>query len=248
MKRIKIDVQYKGTNYSGWQIQPNKQTIQGELQEAIFKALNEKVEVVGSGRTDAGVHALKQVAHFDTETKFKPDKLWAIINKFLPEDIKVLASCEVSSDFHARFNSKRKTYIYNFYTSLVDLPLLKETFARIRTDFNFELAKKACSAFLGEHDFAAFCSSKTNVESTVRTIYNLELKACGSNSYCLSVCGNGFLYSMVRIIAGTIIDVGLGFINPNDVPDIIKSKNRSKAGKTASACGLCLKEVEYNDL
>lgn len=245
MQRVKIEIQYDGTNYCGWQVQPNKTTVQGEIESAIFSALGEKCELFASGRTDAGVHAFCQVAHFDTNTRYKADNLWAMINRFLPDDIKILSSSAVDSGFNARKSAKRKTYEYRFYTGVVDLPLKKRYYAKVRTDFDFEKAQKAVPYFLGEHDFSAFCSSGTAVENKVRTIYDIELKKEDESCFCLSVTGNGFLYNMVRIIAGTIIDVGLGKIKPSDIKKIIKSKQRDMAGKTAQACGLCLKRVEY---
>ncbi|MBQ8762081.1 MAG: tRNA pseudouridine(38-40) synthase TruA [Clostridia bacterium] len=246
MKRIKMIVQYKGTNYSGWQKQKNSNSIQEEIEKAIFLALYETVEVVGSGRTDAGVHAVAQVCHFDTNTKIAPNKLFAVINKFLPNDIKILQSEQVDDEFNARFSAKQKTYEYHFYSSELELPLLKDYCAKVRTDFDFELALKACSYFVGEYDFKAFCSAGAQVKSTVRTIYNISLAYLPNGTYCLSVTGNGFLYNMVRIIAGTIIEVGCGKINPDKIPEIILSKNRENAGKTAPACGLFLKNVDYN--
>jgi len=308
MKRIKMIVQYLGTNYAGWQVQPNHITVQGEIQKAIEQGLGEQVEIFGSGRTDAGVHAFGQVAHFDTNSRINPSKLYNVINRFLPKDIRVLSTEQVSDTFHARFNVKQKTYEYHFYCSEVNLPLLDATHARIRFPFDFNRALQACQAFVGTHDFKGFCGANTKVKDTIRTIYSISLSAsvdnaeslcdfepeenkisqngtldtkqigikgvevsdsnsndifntkkvvlnvidennssnqCMKGAYCLSVTGNGFLYNMVRIIAGTIIEVGCGQKNAEDMKDIIASGERNRAGRTAQPCGLVLKEVNY---
>lgn len=245
MKRIKLTIQYLGTNYAGWQVQPNLKTIQGEIQNAIKLGLGEECEIFGSGRTDAGVHAFGQVAHFDTNTKINPHSIYAVINRFLPKDIRILKSEEVESTFHARFDVKQKTYEYHFYQNNVVLPLLDGQNAFVAYDFNFEKASKACEYFLGTHDFCGFCSAGGKKKDTTRTIYSISLNKKQDSAFYLSITGNGFLYNMVRIIAGTIIEVGCGKILPEDILDIINSKERSRAGRTASARGLVLKKVEY---
>ncbi len=244
--RVLLTIQYLGTNYHGWQIQPGKITVQGCLEQAIQKALGEQCETFVSGRTDAGVHAWAQCAHFDTNTRIAPDKIAYILNRFLPADIRVLKSQQVSDDFNARFDVTKKTYQYQFYASDQDLPLLDATFARVRTDFCFKKARHACKYFLGTHDFQSFCSTGRQTKTTVRTIYAITLDDLGESKYRLSVTGNGFLYNMVRIIAGTLIDVGCGLIESKDIPQIIKQCDRTKAGKTAQAKGLTLKQVEYD--
>ncbi len=238
-------VQYVGTKYAGWQVQPNEITIQGELQKAIKEGLKEDAEVFGSGRTDAGVHAFGQIAHFDTQTKINPDKIYAVINRFLPQDIRVLNTEQVDMSFHSRFDAVQKTYQYNFYCSEVNMPILDSTYAKVRIPFCYSCASKACEAFLGTHDFKGFCSSKTRQKGTVRKIYAIYLTQRVDDTYCLTVIGNGFLHNMVRIIAGTIIEVGCGQKKPEEIPNIIASGQRDRAGKTAQACGLVLKSVEY---
>lgn len=245
MKRIKIVVQYLGTNYAGWQVQPNHRTIQGEIQSAIKNGLCEDAEVFGSGRTDAGVHAFMQTAHFDTCSKIRSDKIYSVLNRFLPEDIKILSSEEVSNTFHARFDVKQKTYEYHFYSSEVTLPLFDQTHAKIPYPFDFDKVVLASKAFLGTHDFVGFSSSGSPRKDTLRTIFSISVFKNIDGTFCFSVTGNGFLYNMVRIIAGTLIEVGLGKIKPEDLPDIINSKQRNRAGKTAPARGLVLKEVVY---
>ena len=243
--RIKMIIQYLGTNYSGWQVQPNQDTIQGKIEYAIQQATNENVEVFSSGRTDAGVHANAQVAHFDINTRIQPKKLAYAINAHLPSDIRVLSTEQVDDDWHARFDVQQKTYHYYFYASEVDLPLLSATFARVRTEFDYNKAKANIKDFVGEHDFVGFCSANTQASSTLRRIFDIDLDDLGENKYRLRVTGNGFLYNMVRIIAGTIIEIGCGKIDGSRLLEIIASKDRNKAGRTASACGLQLFEVKY---
>ena len=245
MKRIKIVVQYVGTNYAGWQVQKNEKTVQGEIEQALFNLFNQKIEVFASGRTDAGVHAFMQVAHFDCETKMPAEKIFYALNAHLPDDIKILSSCEVSKDFHARFNAKKKTYEYNFYTSFVNLPILDTFCTKISTNFDFKIAKKACRYFVGTFDFRSFCSQNSQKENTVRTVYSAKLVKRKEGFYTFQITGNGFLYNMVRIIVGTLFDVGSGKIAPKDIKKIIDAKNRNLAGQTAQAHGLILKKVEY---
>ena len=245
MKKIKLLIQYVGTNYCGWQKQKNGLAVQQVLEQAIEKVLGEPCAVFGAGRTDAGVHAEGQVAHFETNAKINPEQFYHMLNPILPDDIKVLSSEEVAENFHSRFSVKKKTYEYKFYVSNTILPLLEQTQTRVGYDFCYKNAKKACKYFVGTHDFSAFCSSGTKVKDTTRTIYSLKLNKVGQNQYSLVVCGNGFLYNMVRIIAGTILDVGLNKTKFSDIKDIIKSGKRERAGKTMPAKGLTLKKIEY---
>lgn len=244
--RILLVVQYYGANYHGWQIQPNKVTIQQVLEEAIEKALNEKCETFASGRTDAGVSAWGQCVHFDTNTRISPSKIAYAVNRFLPSDISIISSRQVDNNFNARFGVVKKCYEYSFYASEVNKPLLDMMYARVRTDFDVSKAQKACKYFLGEHDFVGFCSAGRQTKTTIRTIYDMHIDDLSENKYKLVVVGNGFLYNMVRIIAGTLIDVGYGKIAPDEIKNIIKSKDRARAGRTAEARGLALKFVEYD--
>ena len=243
--RVRLIVQYLGTAYSGWQVQSGYTTIQQKLEEAIESATGEYCETFASGRTDAGVHAWAQVVHFDTNTRIDATKLAYAINRYLPSDISVIRSDKVSDDFNARFDVKQKTYEYYFYCSIVDLPLLATTFAKVRTEFDYERACKNIQCFVGTHDFVGFCSARTQSSSTVRTIFDIQLLDLGDRKYCLRVTGNGFLYNMVRIIAGTIIEIGCGKIDADKLPDIIASGDRNLAGRTAPPNGLVLKEVVY---
>lgn len=246
MKRIKLLIQYNGTNYSGWQKQKNGNSIQSEIESAIRKGLGDETEVFASGRTDAGVHAKAQVAHFDTNTQIDGKKIYKILNRYLCEDIKILDSEEVDSSFHARFSVKRKTYEYKFYASEVVMPLLEFNHTKISSKFDFKKAKSVLKYFVGTHDFRSFCSTNTNTTSTVRTIYKISLsKSKDENIYFLRITGNGFLYNMVRIIAGTIVEVGLGSIKKEDIKTIFEKNDRTLAGKTMPAKGLTLLKVEY---
>ena len=245
--RIKLTIEYLGTNYSGWQNQRDANSVQAELERALAEATGEKASIEASGRTDKGVHALMQVAHFDSESNIPAENFYKVLNQKLPHDIRVTSSEEVSAEFHARFNAKRKTYCYNFYVSELARPLLSATYAHIKPEFNFKQAQLCTSAYVGEHDFKAFMSTGSNKEVTVRTIYSCTLTHNKElNTYSLRVCGNGFLYNMVRIIAGTVIAVGAGKIKAEDVTQIIKDGKREGAGETAPANGLMLEAVEYS--
>ncbi|MCL2540168.1 MAG: tRNA pseudouridine(38-40) synthase TruA [Firmicutes bacterium] len=256
--RIKLIIQYLGTNYSGWQTQAGQDSVQAQLERAVLAVTGKHSCVEGSGRTDAGVHAAALAAHFDADSRIPPENFCLALNAHLPSDIRVLDSCQVDENFHARFSAKRKTYIYNFYVSQISLPLLSSTYAHIKPPFDFTLAQQACKAFVGTHDFKAFMSTGSNKKDTVRTIFDCSLNKnsppwrggteCrgGLNGvYTLRITGNGFLYNMVRIIAGTVFEVGAGKIPPEKVADIIAAGNRKQAGQTAPACGLTLESVEY---
>lgn len=244
MKRILIKIQFLGANYCGWQIQPNVVTVQGTLTEAVARACNVPVVLEGCSRTDAGVSAIEMPVHFDTNTRINPSTLYKAVNAYLPPDIRVLSSAEVPADFHARFDVKNKTYDYNFYISNIALPYIDSLSTRINGEFDYKLARRACKFFKGTHDFAGFCNAKNSTSTTTRTIFDIDLTQT-ETGYRLSVTGDGFLYNMVRIIAGTIIKVGQGKINYRDIPDIIASRDRLRAGDTAEARGLVLRKVRY---
>jgi len=244
--RVKLIIEYLGTNYCGWQTQRDGNSVQAEIERALMTVTGEKTEVEASGRTDKGVHAKGQVAHFDTQCSIPPDNFYKALNQKLPLDIRIKSSEQVSNDFHARFNTKRKTYCYNFYVSEVARPILASTHAHIKPPFDFKLAHKCICEFEGEHDFKGFMSVGSNKENTVRTIYSCKLTYDKTDdTYALRVCGNGFLYNMVRIIAGTVVAVGAGRISSGEIPAIIASRERAQAGSTAPACGLVLEEVRY---
>ena len=244
MKKYAIKISYDGKNYSGWQEQPNKITVQGTLQNALASIFHQEIKLYASGRTDTGVSALGQVAHFCVDGDF-PKGFVGYINTLLPEDIKVLDVREVSDGFHARFNSKKKTYVYRLYQARTEVPLYDVNAWRVPTNFDLEKVKKELLSLKGKHDFSAFCASNTSVEDKTRTIYAASIKKSG-DEILFSITGNGFLYNMVRIIVGTLVEIGLG--KKENLKAIIESKDRAMAGKTAPAKGLVLKEVIYKDL
>lgn len=244
IKNVKIVVSYNGAKYCGWQKQKDSPGIQGELEYACKKAFNQKeVEVIGSGRTDSGVHALGQVANFKVETGIPVDRFPEILNNNLPKDIAVLSAEEVDEDFHSRYSAHRKTYRYYIYPSRIRSPFYRETSYQVKYSLDVEKMKSEIKALEGEHDFCGFMSSGSSVKTTVREIYRAELFEEGDR-LVIEVEGNGFLYNMVRIIVGTMVDIGRGRIT-EPLKDIIESKDRDRAGHTAPPQGLFLKTVEY---
>mgnify|MGYP002947368322 FL=1 len=316
-RRILLQVAYDGTNYHGWQLQPNAATIEGELNRALCALTGEEIVVTGASRTDAGVHALGNVAVFDTTSRIPAEKFSYALNQRLPEDIVIQSSKQVADDFHPRHCDCRKTYEYDILNRTFPLPAYRNTAYFLYGTLNIEAMRRACQAFLGEHDFASFCAAGAQVQTTVRKIYSLEVECrplteagtpvppasgeavnaadgkhgeqvqqaqsasgemlnaaagesdeqvqqaqpesgetaipaaggvnAGSADQLLTirVKGNGFLYNMVRIIAGTLVEVGRGHIKPEEVAGIIAAKDRAKAGPTAPARGLRLVEIEY---
>ena len=318
-RRILLQVAYDGTNYHGWQLQPNAATIEGELNRALCALTGEEIVVTGASRTDAGVHALGNVAVFDTTSRIPAEKFSYALNQRLPEDIVIQSSKQVADDFHPRHCDCRKTYEYDILNRTFPLPAYRNTAYFLYGTLNIEAMRRACQAFLGEHDFASFCAAGAQMQTTVRKIYSLEVEcrplteagtpvppasgeavnevdgkhgekvqqaqsasgemlnaaagesdeqvqqaqpesgetaipaAGGANAgsadqlLTIRVKGNGFLYNMVRIIAGTLVEVGRGHIKPEEVAGIIAEKDRAKAGPTAPARGLRLVEIEYRN-
>ena len=205
MKRIKLTVAYDGTNYHGWQVQPNAVTIEGKLNEAISELTKETIQVIGASRTDAGVHALGNVAVFDTESRIPGGKFSYALNQRLPDDIVIQQSQEVDKDFHPRYCTCEKTYEYVILNRKFPLPEYRNTAFFYYGDLDIKAMQEATKAFLGEHDFAGFCSAGAQVKTTVRTIYELTVEKKDNDMICIRVRGNGFLYNMVRIIAGTLL-------------------------------------------
>lgn len=243
MKNIMIKIAYQGTKYCGWQRQKDALGIQGEIEYAGEKVFGQKIDVVGSGRTDAGVHALGQVANFMVDTTIPTDKIAQVLNNKLPKDIAVLDAMEVGEDFHARFSAHKKTYRYRIYPSRIRSPFYSSTSYQVKSPLDVELMKKEVKYLIGVHDFVGFMSSGSSVKTTIREIYSADVFKEG-DMLVIEVSGNGFLYNMVRIIAGTLVDIGRGHIRES-MKDIIESKNRGSAGHTAPPQGLFLKEVEY---
>ena len=243
---IKLTITYNGENFCGWQKQPNKRSVQEEIEEAIFLACGERVSLEGSGRTDSGVHALGQVASFLINKEINVKTLPRALNYHLKEDVRVLDAAEVPAEFNARFSAKEKTYIYKFYASRFELPLKQGKELRVNDYFDAAPAKEALKYLIGEKDFRSFCAKKSGKTNFVRKIISAQLHQISPYEYEFEITGNGFLYNMVRIIMGTLIMVGYKKWAPEKIKEIIESKNRAEAGKTMPAYALYLKEVKYN--
>lgn len=244
MRNIKLTIEYDGTKFGGWQKQPNKLNIQGEIEQAIYEITGEEVELNASGRTDSGVHSLGQVANFKTNSKIEIEKIPLAINSKLKKSIVIKAAEEVPENFHARYNCKGKKYRYIINNSYSGTAIYRNLEYHIPQKLDIEKMKDAIKYFEGEHDFKGFRASGTSSKSSVRIIYKAEVKQEGEK-VIIELTGNGFMYNMVRIISGTIVDVGLGKINPKEISNIIASKDRNRAGKTLPAHGLYLVEVYY---
>lgn len=244
MRNLRIDLCYDGTRYRGWQRLANSdQTIQGKLEQALSRILGEQVEIVGSGRTDAGTHALMQVANCHCSSEMPCEEILEQLRRYLPEDIGIYSVRNVSPRFHARLNAKTKTYRYRVWNS--DMPCVfdrKYVLIDAR-EVNIDLMRKGSRVFIGEHDFCAFCANKNMKKSTVRYIQDFTLERIG-NEIVFTVTGNGFLHHMVRILVGTLLEVGRGERNPDGLSALFGAP-REKAGELVSACGLCLMEVNY---
>lgn len=245
MRRIRIVVAYDGTDYCGWQIQSNGITIEEILNREISKVTGEEIRIIGASRTDSGVHAMGNVAVFDTESTIPPERMAYALNRRLPEDIIVVSSDEVSPDWHPRYKvTVSKTYEYHIYNAPMPNPLKRRYSAFVSFSLDVEKMREGAAYLEGEHDFVSFCNVRTNVEDTVRTIENIRIFEQDSE-IIIRITGNGFLYNMVRIIAGTLIRVGRGFYAPEKVKEILEAKERTEAGVTAPACGLVLVNIEY---
>lgn len=243
MKRILLTIEYDGTNYSGWQKQPEVKTIQGEIEEGIFRAIGQKVEIFGSGRTDAGVHGLNQTAHFDLNVPVPISKLAEILNNVLPPDIVIKSAKEVESEFHARFDIKEKRYLYKIYNGETKNAFLANRMAWVKKPLDEKLMKKASKLLIGKHDFRGFCSANTCATNFERTIFDIDVQRKDDYIY-VEVAGSGFLYNMVRIIVGTLVDYAHEKLTLDDVK-LALNGDRAKAGQTMPACGLYLKEAIY---
>ena len=244
--RILIRVSYDGTAYSGWQIQPNATTVEGMLQQAVSNLFGADIELIGASRTDAGVHALGNVAVFDVDTRIPAPKISYALNVRLPDDIRVWQSIQVEDGWHPRHNDCVKTYEYSIYNDTFENPKKRLYSYFYYGNLDVNMMREAAAYFIGEHDFTAFCSAGSQVADKVRTIYSLDVIQDG-REIVLRVKGNGFLYNMVRIIAGTLIKAGTGDIRPQDIPGIIESRDRQLAGPTAPARGLTLVKIDYGN-
>ena len=246
MRNIKLTIEYDGKEFNGWQKQPNKLNIQGNIEQAIKNVIGEEVDLTASGRTDAGVHAYGQVANFKTNSNIPIEKIPIALNTNLKKSIRIISAEEVDERFHSRLTCKRKTYRYVINNSEFASAIYRNLETHIPQKLNIEKMKEAVKYFEGEHDFKAFKASGTSSKNSIRTIYKAEVCEMPNNRIYIELTGNGFLYNMVRIIAGTLVDVGLGKIEPQEIKEIIDSKDRKRAGKTLPPNGLYLLKVEYN--
>lgn len=246
MERYKLVIQYDGKDFSGFQIQPEKRTIQEELEKVLEFLVGEKIRIYASGRTDAGVSALAQVCHFDTEKVLDAKKLEVSLNGLLPKDIAVLSVSNAGLEFDSRFTAKQKTYQYRFYVSRYELPLLDDRAMRINDYADIEKMNEACKYYIGTHDFSSFVAAKSGKTDFVRTIFDAKIVKLDDGLFSFEVTGNGFLYNMVRIMFGTLLKVAYHKAEPQEIKMIIEAKSRAKAGKTMPAKGLVLKNVVYD--
>ena len=244
MRRIKLTVAYDGTNYCGWQIQPNGITVEEVLNRALSRLTGEKLRVTGASRTDAGVHARGNIAVFDTASTIPAERFAYAVNPLLPEDIAVVNSEEVPQDWHPRYQNSVKTYEYRILNREMPDPLRRKYTWHVSFPLDIDKMRTAAEYLKGEHDFRSFCSIHTGAATTVRTVYMLDIGKTG-DEIVIRISGNGFLYNMVRIIAGTLTEVGRGFRTPENVKKILEAEEREKSGATAPPQGLTLISIEY---
>jgi len=253
VKNIKLTLQYDGTNFSGYELQPGKRTIRGEIEQALRKIFKHKISIVSSSRTDAGVHALSNVINFKIDSSIPTSKLPQALNSCLPEDIQILKAEEKGKGFNARFDSESKEYEYLIYNAPILNPLFRRFVWQVKPKLDLSAMRKAAKILVGKHDFSSFCASGGDDKNFVRIIHSLvighwSLVIWGKQKVKvirIKVKGNGFLYKMVRNLVGTLVDVGLGKIGPLKVKEILDAKDRRLAGKTAPSRGLCLLKVNY---
>jgi len=239
-----LDIEYKGTAYCGWQRQKNGVSVQELIENALEKVLSKKTVILGSGRTDAGVHALGQVAHFNAETHISPRGIMCGVNSLLPTDISIKKCTVVDNAFHAQSSAKSKVYAYKFYISDTICPLKEDFAVRVKPPLNIDLMREASAFLLGTHDFKAFSSTGMKPISTIREVLSLEINQ-NQEDIEIKIEGNGFLYNMVRIIAGTLIEIGKGFKPVSTVSEMLRTNNRRLGGKTSPPKGLVLIGVYY---
>ena len=244
MRNLRLDICYDGTRYRGWQrLAATDNTVQGKLEQTLSRILGEPIEISGSGRTDAGAHALGQVANFHCSSSMPADELLTRLRRYLPEDIGIYSCREVQPRFHARLNAATKTYCYRIWNSDVPCVFQRRFVALLPERLDLEAMKKAAALLEGEHDFSAFCAAKGKKKSTVRRIDKITIRPVGEELQ-LTFTGNGFLYNMVRILVGTLVEVGLGLRSPESMTELFGA-SRSEAGRLMDARGLCLMEVTY---
>lgn len=245
MRNLQMLIQYDGTRYQGWQSQKHTaQTIQGKLTHVLGKMTGESIELQGAGRTDAGVHARGQTANFHTETSLSCEEILSYVNQYLPEDIAVLKVEEAGPRFHSRLSAVGKTYVYRIWNSPLPNVFERRYMYQVREPLDKDAMEHAAGLLCGTHDFRAFCSNRRMKKSAVRRLDRIEFEEKGCE-LCLHFTGNGFLYHMVRILTGTLLETGLGKRRPEEMGQILESLDRERAGVTAPAQGLCLWQVEY---
>lgn len=247
MRNLKLIIAYDGTRYRGWQrLSASDNTIQGKLENTLSRILGETIELIGSGRTDAGVHALGQVANFHCESNLPCERILEELHRYLPSDIGIISCTEAAPRFHARYNARRKTYLYRVWNSELPCVFIRNQVYRMEHPVNLDSMNKAASYFLGTHDFRSFCSNKKYKKSTIRTVDSITISRQGQEIQ-FRFTADGFLYNMVRILVGTLLEVGMEdhALTPEDIPAIFEGENRALAGYTVPAQGLTLVEVEY---
>lgn len=246
MKNIKLTIEYDGKDFCGWQKQLGLRTVEGVLNDTLSYVLKEKVAIIGSGRTDAKVHALGQVANFKSETPISLDRFPRAVNSYLPQDVAILFAEEVPMEFHSRYNTKRKTYIYKIQNGSVCRPLYKNYACHYYRKLEEEKMREALQLFVGEHDFKAFMSSGSQIKKTVRTIYKAEISR-EKDIFIIEIEGNGFLYNMVRRIVGIVLEVGSGRMKADQIPMIFSDQDNRRTKRLAPPQGLYLKMVKYTE-
>lgn len=245
MNNYKLNIQYDGNRYKGWQrLGDDSQTVQGKIENVLKELLGRKVEIIGCSRTDAGVHALDQVANFQIRESYDPLELKQYLNRYLPDDICITAVTPVLNQFHARYNAGPKTYLYKIWNKDHVDPFIRKYSLHITGKLDLEQMTIASNYFIGEHDFTAFTNAKSKKKSMVREIYSIEMKEL-EGLIEIRISGNGFLHNMVRKIVGTLIEVGLGNLHHEEVPRIIETKKRNLTGPTADSHGLFLENIQY---
>lgn len=245
MNNFRLLIQYDGGRYKGWQrLGSGENTIQGKIENVLSELVGQDVEIIGSSRTDAGVHALAQVANFKTDAVLTESQIRQYLNRYLPQDISILEVQSVADDFHARYHTKEKTYLYKIWNRAYPNPFLRKYSMHVEQKLDLGKMEKAAAHFLGEHDFTAFSNAKSKKKSMVREIYSVDISEA-DGMVELRVRGNGFLHNMVRKMAGVLIAVGLGNMDPEKIPAVIQSKERDQAGYTADACGLYLEKILF---
>jgi tRNA pseudouridine38-40 synthase len=249
--RYGLKIAYDGTDYAGWQRQKNAVSVQEKLEEAVYLALGNRVNITASGRTDAGVHAVGQVCHFDLQSTVPPEKMPDCLNRFLPNDIRVVDGFYAGEEFDSNRSAKKKTYRYSLYVSAREMPLKERYATRIENAKELAILQSVAKLFEGEHDFKAFCASGSSVKTTVRTVYSVrveESESYGSRDINIFVTGNGFLYNMVRTMVGELLDLADGRRTEESLLSAYQTGDRSLLGKTMPAKGLTLMQVEYDNL